>query len=159
MDATNASKLCESHGATLLHYNPPGVARLAFRSREQIMISIGTASAKLFRPSRLFGWLFPRCCASKSLAEWDPRYTQFDAFHRNISRGMALDGLLDLVTRADSISELRLAWCAIRNPFEVASVGTIPTDVPRCALSGRNNPGLTVKDQNPSRPSLEELTY
>src|SRR4051812_39524980 len=117
MDASAATKLCESRGAALLLYNPPGVAKVMLRSGDQLVISVGATSAKLFRRSPLFGWFVPRCCASKSLAEWDARYPQFDSLHRNVSRGMVLDGLLDLIPRAESLAELCLAWCAIRNPL------------------------------------------
>jgi hypothetical protein len=72
----------------------------------------------------------PKCCASKSLVEWEPRYSQFNGFHRAICRGMVLDGLVDLVSRAQSIGELRLAWCAIRNPLEVSSVALFKRTFP-----------------------------
>jgi hypothetical protein len=43
---------------------------------------------------------------------------------------MVLDGLVDLVSRAQSIGELRLAWCAIRNPLEVSSVALFKRTFP-----------------------------
>jgi hypothetical protein len=130
MTDTDASKLCESHGATLLIYKPPRMASVVLRSREEIMISIGPTHAKIFKPSRLFGWLIPRCCASKPLAEWHSSYTQFNSLHRNICRGMVLDGLVDLVTSADSVAELCLAWCSIRNPLEITSLALFKQTFP-----------------------------
>ena|SRR6266446_4924921 len=130
MNIDAASKVCESHGSVLLQYKSPGVAKLLLTSGEQIVISIGTTSAKIFRRSALFGWFAPKCCASKSLVEWEPRYTQFSGFDRAICRVMVLDGLVDLVSRAHSIGELSLAWCAIQNPLEVASVALFKQTFP-----------------------------
>ena len=130
MNSEAASKLCETHGSILLHYQSPSVARLLLPSGEQIAISIGTTSAKIFRRRALLGWFAAKCCASKSLIEWEPRYTRFNGFHRAICRGMILDGLVDLVSRAHSIGELCLAWCAIRNPLEVASVALFQQTFP-----------------------------
>ena len=122
MNAADASKLWAQHGATLLNYQYPRLALLGLRSREEVLISIGTVSAKVFRRNPLFGWALPKCCVSKPLVEWEPRYSRFKNLHRTVCRGMVLDGLLDLVPRANSIDELCLAWCAIKNPLEVASV-------------------------------------
>jgi hypothetical protein len=99
-------------------------------SGEQIVISIGTTSAKIFRRRALVGWFAPKCCVSKSLVEWEPRYQQFNGLHRTICRGMVLDGLVDLVSRAKSIGELRLAWCALKNPLEVSSVALFKQTFP-----------------------------
>lgn len=122
MNIPDATKLCADHGALLLQYQFPRVAMLMLPSAEQLLISIGVTSAKIFRRSRLFGWFIPRCIASKQLSAWEPRYAQFNSLHRNICRGMVLDGLIDLVSRVKSIGELRLAWCALKNPLEVSSV-------------------------------------
>ena len=122
MDIDAASKLCNDHGTTLLHYKAPDVATLLLASGEQVVISVGTTSAKTFRRRALLGWLVPRCCAAKSLVEWEPRYTRFSTFDRRICRAMVLDGLLDLVSRIESIAELCVAWCVIRNPVQVAAL-------------------------------------
>jgi len=122
MNVSDASKLCAEHGATLINYQHPRMALIGLRSGEHVLISIGTTSAKIFRRSRWFGWVIPKCCASKPLTEWEPRYTQCNNLHRTICRGMVLDGLLNLVPRANSIDELCIAWCAIKNSREIASV-------------------------------------
>src|SRR5207249_8007270 len=119
MNVSDASNLCAEHGGVLLNYQHPRMALMALRSGEQILISIGTASAKVFRRSRLFGWTIPKRCVSKPIAVWEKRYTQFNNLHRTICRGMVLDGLLDLVSRAESIDELCLAWSVLKNPLEV----------------------------------------
>lgn len=121
MKVSDAFKLCAEHGAVLLNYQQPRLALMALRSGEQVLISIGTTSAKVFRRDRLFGWVIPKRCVSKPLAAWEKRYTQFNNLHRTICRGMVLDGLLDLVSRTESIDELCLAWCVLKNPLEVAS--------------------------------------
>ena len=136
MDANDASKLCESHGAALLHYTWPRVAKLVMRSREHILISIGIKTAKIFRPTPVLGWLFPTCCVSKPLAEWDARFREFRGVQRVAARGMVLDGLLDLVSRADSVAELCLAWCVIRNPMEIASIALFKETFPDIQLPG-----------------------
>lgn len=130
MDVDDATKLCADHGALLLQYQSPRVAMLMLPSAEPLLISIGATSAKILRRSRLFGWFMPRCVASKQLSAWEPRYTQFNGLHRTICRGMVLDGLVDLVSRAKSIGELRLAWCALKNPLEVSSVALFKQTFP-----------------------------
>src|SRR5258707_1375010 len=105
MNISEASKLCESHGAVVLRYEPPRVAVLRLRSGEQVMISIGTASAKMFRQNSILGWYLPKCCASTPLATWDERYPRFNNLHRTICQGMALDGLVSLISRLESIDE------------------------------------------------------
>jgi hypothetical protein len=103
---------------------------LMLPSTEPLLITIGTTSAKIFQRSRLFGWFIPRCVASKQLSAWEPRYAQFNSLHRTICRGMVLDGLVDLVSRAKSIGELGLAWCALKNPLEVSSVALFKQTFP-----------------------------
>lgn len=133
MNIADASKLCEEHGAVLLNYQHPRLTMLALRSGEQVLISIGTTSAKVSRRNSLFGWFLPKCCVSKPLVAWDARYTQFDTFHRAICRGMVLDGLLSLISRVDSIDELCLAWCVIKNPLQVAAVELFESTFPSAA--------------------------
>jgi hypothetical protein len=125
-----ATKLCADHGSLLLQYQSPRVAMLMLPSAEPLLISIGTTSAKIFRRRTLFGWFLPCCVASQSLSAWEPRYKQFNSLHRTICRGMVLDGLVDLVSRAKSIDELRLAWCALKNPLELSSVALFKQTFP-----------------------------
>jgi hypothetical protein len=130
VNADDATKLCADHGALLLQYQSPRVAMLMLPSAEPLLISIGTTSAKIFRRSPLFGWFLPRCVASKQLSAWEPRYAQFNSLHRTMCQGMVLDGLVDLVSRAKSVAELRLAWCALKNPLEVSSVALFKQTFP-----------------------------
>jgi hypothetical protein len=130
MNVSDASKLCEEHGAILLNYHHPRLATLALRSGELVLISIGTTNAKVFRRNSWFGWFLAKCCVSKPLVTWDARYAQFDNFHRAICRGMVLDGLLSLISRVDSIDELCVAWCVIKNPLEVAAVQLFQSTFP-----------------------------
>lgn len=122
MNVSDASNLCAQHGAVLLNYQHPRLALLRLRSGDALLISIGTTSAKVFKRNPLFGWALPKRCVSRPLVEWEERYAQFNNLHRAICRGMLLDGLLDLISRAESIDELCLAWPFIKNPLEVASV-------------------------------------
>jgi hypothetical protein len=130
MNVHDATELCAEHGSLLLQYHSPRVAMLMLPSAERLLISIGTMNAKIFRRNALFGWFLPRCVASQSLSAWEPRYTQFNSLHRTVCRGMVLDGLVDLVSRAKSIDELRLAWCALKNPLEVSSVALFKQTFP-----------------------------
>ena len=122
MNAADASKLCAQNSAVLLNYQHPRSAFLRLRSGEEVLISVGTTSAKVFRRNPLFGWALPKRCVSKPLVAWEGRYAQFNNLHRAACRGIVLDGLLDLISRAESIGELCLAWPFIKNPLEVASV-------------------------------------
>jgi hypothetical protein len=121
MEIADASKICESHGAALYKYRPPRMAMVTLRSREKLLISVGISTAKIFRATPLLGWLLPRCCASRAIAEWDSGYAAYDALQRNVCRGMILDGLLNLTSRAESVEQLCLAWCILKNPLDVAS--------------------------------------
>ena len=122
MNTTDATKVCETNGARLIHYETARVAKIELPSGEQVLISIGTASAKLYRKNRLFGWFLPRSFVSKPLVEWDPRYCHVSGFDRDVFRGMILDGLLSLLSRFKSIDELNRGWPTMKNPMEVASL-------------------------------------
>lgn len=122
MAPAKATKLCESHGSALLSYQYPCVATLALRSGESIMLSIGTTTAKIFRRNSIFGWLFPKRLASHPLVAWDPRYPKFRDLERDVCKGMALDGLLSLISSVESINELCRTWPALGNPVEVGAI-------------------------------------
>lgn len=120
MDETSAKSHCLKHGSQLLSYTGGRVASIGLQSGEHVVISIGTATAKVFVRRPLFGWWLPRVVASARLSKWDDRYLRYNALYRGVLRAMILDGLLSLVSRCSSVAELQLAWCVIRNPIEVA---------------------------------------
>jgi len=120
MDETTARWHCLKNGSQLLSYADARAAFLILPSGEQVVISVGTASAKVGVRRPLLGWYLPRVVASEQLSKWDDQYTQRNALQRCAVRANFLDGLLSLISGFKSTAELRLAWCVIRNPIEVA---------------------------------------
>ena len=126
---TQHNELCEGNGSKLLYlkyYNvlylkPYSVAILLLRSHQEVMISVGIATAKIFRRSAVFGFLAPRCLAEKSLMEWQPDYAYFNSFQRGICQMNVFDGLIVIVSRAGSIAELSRTWHTIPNPLHVSA--------------------------------------
>jgi len=57
---------------------------------------------------------------------------------------MVLDGLLDLVSRAESIDELCLAWCFLKNPLEVASIKLFKETFPDASPEEATGSGYSV---------------
>ena len=123
MNISDAGKLCSKHGATLLNYRETRFAMLQLSSGEQVLISVGTGTAKILARRRILGWLVPRCIATRSLVEWEARYREYNKLHRVVCRGMVLYGLLNLIAPIGSVDGIRLAWPALRNPLEIASLG------------------------------------
>ena len=120
MDETTAKSHCLRNGSQLLSYSGARAASLILHSGEQVVISIGPTTAKVCVSRPLFGWFLPRVVASERLSKWDDRYSQSNAFYRDVFQAMILDGLLSLVSRFRSVAELQLAWSVLRNPIEVA---------------------------------------
>jgi hypothetical protein len=119
MNERDAKAICENHGSSFLSYELGRAAYIVLPSNEHVIISIGTSTAKLVTKRTIFGWMFPRVIASRSIATWEPTFDKLDRLRRFGCGAMVLDGLLSLVSRCGSLDELRLAWPAIRNPLEV----------------------------------------
>ena len=105
--------------AQVLNSKPGRFAMLALYSGEQIIISVGTATAKVVMKHPIFGWYFPKTIASERLATWQPEYEKYSNLHRNISRKLVLDGLIKTLSSVRSIEEIRQVWLSIKNPIVV----------------------------------------
>lgn len=120
-----ARSISQANGSTLLGYEHGKTAFLVLPSKEQVVISIGTGTVKVFTRRLVLGWVFPRTIALQHIAYWEPSFAGLDRLRRFACGCMVLDGLIDLVSRCRSISELRLAWTVLRNPLEVAVSQTL----------------------------------
>jgi hypothetical protein len=121
MDEQKASAISARNGSLLLNYELGRSAFLLLASGEQVVISIGTVTTKVFVRRAIVGWRFPKTIASQPINAWQPTFLSLDKLRRFACGCMVLDGLVDLVSRCRSLSELRMAWPALRNPIEVAA--------------------------------------
>jgi hypothetical protein len=122
MDELTARSVCVKNGSELLSYVDASAALLVLPSGEQLIISVGTASAKICVTRAVFGWRLPRVIASEQLSKWEGQYDQLPALQREAVRAWVLDGLVSLVSGFASVAELQLAWSVLRNPIEVGAV-------------------------------------
>jgi hypothetical protein len=99
MTVENIAKSCEEHGAVLLQYQSPRVAVPRLSSGEDVFISIGTSTARVYRRNRVFGWFLAKRVVSRQLASWDSNFATSNGFHREAYRKMFLDGLIDLISQ------------------------------------------------------------
>jgi hypothetical protein len=97
-------------------------AKIGLPSGEEIVISIGTADAKIFAKRGVFGWFLPRVIVSKRLSVWRSDYRQYNGFHRRLCRGMVLEGLLASLSHCRSIDEIQRAWQTMQNPVAVTGM-------------------------------------
>jgi hypothetical protein len=52
---------------------------------------------------------------------WQSHYPQYNKVHRLSCRIIALDGLLELLSRYETMEEIREAWPMIQNPLAVVA--------------------------------------
>jgi hypothetical protein len=105
------------------------IALVRLPSGERILISIGSATARVLDKSTIFAWCFTKTVVSERLDTWQPEYWQCNRFYRRINRAMILDGLLALLSNYHSIDEVRRAWPTLQNPIDV--IGRKIFDVPQ----------------------------
>jgi len=122
MNEQHARAVSEANGSHLLSYEPGRVAFLMLPSGEQPVVSVGTATVKVCRRRAVFGRRLPKTIASQLIASWHPDFASLGNIQRWASRCMVFDGLVDLLSRCQSLSELQLAWPVIRNAIEVAAI-------------------------------------
>ena len=90
-----------------------------YPSGEHIVISIGSATAKILAKHSVFGWLLPRVIVSERLSVWQSDYPRYNGFHRRLCRDMVLEGLLSSLSHCRSIEQIRQAWLTMQNPVAV----------------------------------------
>jgi hypothetical protein len=120
MTSEEAKAHCANRGSVLRHYEPGRVASIVIPSGEVLIISLGTATAKILAKRTLLGWLLPKTIGTKNLSDWVPDYRTCSGLQRSVARAMVLDGLVSLASRAKYADELSLAWIVLKNPIEVA---------------------------------------
>jgi len=105
----------------VLNYKAGRSALVDLPSGEQIVISIGTATAKVIAKRAIVGWYLPKVVASERLDTWQPEFRQFNELHRRINRDMFLDGVLASLSQCRSIDDIRRAWPTMQNPILVVA--------------------------------------
>src|SRR2546423_1196644 len=103
MDESTARLQCQDNGSQLLSYADARAAFLILPSGEQLVISVGTASARVCVRRLLLAWYLPRTVASEHFSKWDDQFTQRNAVQRDAIRANVLDGLLSLISGFKSI--------------------------------------------------------
>jgi hypothetical protein len=116
-----ARSIVEANGSELLSYKLGRAAFLVLLSNEEVVISIGASTAKVFARRPIIGWRFPRTIAMRRIDYGEPIFGSLDRLRRFACGCMVLDGLMGAISRYRSISELQLGWTVIRNPMEVAA--------------------------------------
>ena len=117
-----ARAICQANGSILLSYEQGRAAFLVLPSREQVVISVGTDTAKIIVRRPIIGWLFPKTIASQQITVWAPEFPELDQLRRFACGSMVLDGLIELVSECRSLSEIKSIWHSLRNPIGVAGV-------------------------------------
>lgn len=125
MDEANARDMCEKNGSTLRSYEGGRAASLILRSGQPILISVGASTAKVLTSRPIFGWRLPKVIVSQHIEGWEPTFNTLDSLRRDACGSLVLDGLLSLLSRCQSIDELRLAWPALKNPIAVAALESV----------------------------------
>lgn len=111
----------------VLNHKTGRFAKIGLLSGEEIVISIGTANAKIFAKRGVFGWFLPRVIVSEQLSVWQSEYRRYNGFHRRLCRGMALEGLLALLSHCRSIDEIQQVWQTMQNPVAVTGMALMKT--------------------------------
>ena len=124
MEEQKARAITEANGSTLLKYESGKFAYLLLPSNEKIIISIGTETVKILTRRPIIGLIFPKTVAFQKIEYWANdslrpyiTYANLNRMQRYASGCTALDGLVDLMSRCKSISEIQLAWPDLYNPL------------------------------------------
>ena len=112
----------------VLNHKAGRFALVGLPSGEQIVISIGSVTAKILAKRAVVGWYLPKVVAFERLSTWQSEYPHQNSFHRGICRGLVLEGLLALLSNCQSVDEIRQAWPRMENPLAV--VGRAMVDMP-----------------------------
>ena len=96
--------LCSERHCRLLRYEEGRLALLELQSTEQLLVSMGMSSIKVFRRRVLFGWLAPATLLSFDLLPLG--WNECIPLTRIVLSGILVDGALTIITRASSIGEV-----------------------------------------------------
>jgi hypothetical protein len=104
MELADLQALIAKRGCELLYYTEGKVASIRLPSKEQVMVSMGTSSIKVFRKHWLFGWVIPRTILYVDLASigWD----QCIPLTRAVASVLLVAKAVDLLSQTGSISEM-----------------------------------------------------
>jgi hypothetical protein len=120
METSTASALCKKHGAILLRYQLGRFAVIALPSGEELFLSLGLNTIKVMEKRGVFGFFLPRVIAKKKISEWAPAYRELQGIPRLFMATLLLDGLIWIISKMDSSSHVKMGWCVLRNPLDVA---------------------------------------
>jgi hypothetical protein len=104
MELSNLKALIAKRNCELLQYEEGKVALVQLPSQEQIIISMGNSSMKIFRKATLFGWWRPKTVLSVDLAAIG--WHQCVPLTRNVMSVLLIAKSLDLLTQERSIREV-----------------------------------------------------
>ena len=124
LEEQKARAITEANGSALLKYESGKFAYLLLPSNEKIIISIGTKTVKILTRRPVIGWISPKTVAFQKIEYWANdslrpyrSYANLNRMERYACGCMALYGLVDLMSRCKSISEIQLAWPDLYNPL------------------------------------------
>ena len=103
MELTNLNELIATRNCELRQYEEGKLAVLRLPSQEELMLSMGTSSLKVFRKGRLLGWVAPKMVFSVDLAAIG--WHQCIPLTRTVMSALLITKSLDLLSRAQSIDD------------------------------------------------------
>jgi hypothetical protein len=104
MELSRAKALCTERGCELLRYEEGRKALIQLPSCEQVLVSMGASSVKVFRKGGLLGWFSPKTVLSFNLRPigWD----ECTPLARSLMAFLLVDGTINLITEGGSIQEI-----------------------------------------------------
>lgn len=104
MELSHLKALIEKRDCELLQYDEGKVALVRLPSQEQIIISMGTSTMKVFSKTRFFGWSRPKTILSVDLMPFG--WFECIPMTRVIMSILLITKSVDLLTQAQSIRDI-----------------------------------------------------
>lgn len=104
MELSKAKALSTERGCKLLQYEEGRIALIELPSREQMLVSMGASSIKVFRKRVLFGWRLPTTVLSCDLSS--SGWHQCIPLTRAFMSILLVDAAMAIITEASSIREI-----------------------------------------------------
>jgi hypothetical protein len=103
-EITKIGSLITNRGSKLLHYEAGRAASIQLPSQEVLIVSIGTATMKVFCKARFFGWMWPKAILSVDLISIG--WYECIPLTRVIVSVLLIAKTIDLLTNARSTNEI-----------------------------------------------------
>jgi hypothetical protein len=116
-DIAAANALCEARGCKLINYEVAKAAFVALPSNDNVIISVGATTAKVFQKNPFFAilpgkysWLYPKAILTFDMQVLDAEWQQLIPMTRLLIHVYILYAMLDLITSCKSSTEIRFKY-------------------------------------------------